>query len=120
MPTEAKINESYLVDKDSSVYFETNPSNLATPMNAINYQLKWEAGVSGKVTWEASIYEGLWEDLEACEPVELVITGDELIKHCIIVLPNAWLTMGYLRFIWEPDASGSSGNISAAIRVVPI
>ena len=120
MATRAITNEEYVIDQDSSSSFQSSAIDLTLPLQAINYQAKWTAGVSGTLTWQAAIYEDLWETLVACEAVDLEITGSEPVKNSIVALPYSWLTMGYIRVIWVPSGGGSTGNINVAIRIVPI
>ena len=120
MSTFAPINKNYIVDQDGSVPF-TSPHviNLTSPNASINWQFKWDSGVSGKITWFASIFSEpfVWENLISCEAVELTI--DSSAESSIISLPENWLTVGFIKFEFVPLA-GSSGLISAAIRSVPV
>jgi hypothetical protein len=106
-----------MVDKDSSVSFESPILDLELPIASVNYQLKWDVGVRGKFTWQATIFPDLWEAFVACEEVILIVDGSE--EHSIISIPNSWLTAGFTRFVWVPD-EGSTGNIDVASRIVPI
>lgn len=120
MATRALTNLEYLVGQDSSVAFDSPVTDLAMPNKSTSYQFKWAAGVKGTLTWYASIYKYEWEQYVACEAVELVITGEETRRSSIIALPDNWLMVGHLKFSWVPDGDGSTGNIDAAIRIVPI
>jgi len=115
----APINPNYIVDQDGSQAFTSRVIDLLKPLSAINYQMKWEASVLGRFIWEASIFPDpyCWEALVNCEEVELLITSDA--TSGIVSLPNQWLTVGFIRFRFEPF-DGSVGLIQAAIRAVPI
>jgi len=117
MSIRAHINENYVAETSSVSAFDSPVIDLALPHSAISYQIEWEAGVVGEITWKAAIKSGLWETLVACEEVSLVVDGTA--ESAIVAIPNIWFTVGYLKFSWVPN-EGSTGNISAAIRVVPI
>ena len=125
MSTKAITNQNYVASQDSSVSFESPIVRLEHPLRSICYQVCWESNVKGKMTWQASIFSDpfKWETLVNCEEVTLEIPGDTPFgqDHAIISIPNIWLTVGFLRFIWEPLSDGSSeGNIDVAIRIVPV
>ena len=120
MSNKALTNLKYMVDQDSSVTFDSPVMDLTMPNTAIGYHFKWDAGVRGVLTWYASIFEDdyEWEQYVACEPVEYTIDGSA--TSTIITLPSNWMMVGHLKFSWVPDVGGSTGNISTAIRIVPI
>ncbi len=114
-------NSTYLVDKDSSVAFDLPIINNTLVKKAINWQFKWDATVIGKFIWEASIFPEpySWEPLVSCEVVEL-LTGEQApLLSGIVVLPEVWQTVGFIRPGWIPDGGGSTGLIQGAIRIVP-
>jgi len=115
MPTRAVQNLEYMEGEDSSVSFESPIVDLEYPQRAINYHIKWDAGVRGKFSWKAAIFPDLWVSLVACEEVTYTVDGS--LDHDIISLPNNWLNSGKLKFIWEPDVGGSTGSIDVAIRI---
>lgn len=116
MATRALTNLNYIVDQDSSVAFDSPIIDLEHPFVAVNYQIKWDLNVRGEFIWLATIYPDLWENYIACEEVNYRVDGTA--EHTIISLPQSWLTAGYLKFEWVPEA-GSSGLISVASRIVP-
>jgi len=120
MPTRALTNLEYMVDQDSSATFESPPLDLTYPFVAVNYQFKWEVGVTGKFTWYATIFPDLWEPLVACEEVTFTIDGTEELgeEHNLISLPCTWLNSGYIKFVWVPEET-SVGMIDVASRIVP-
>ena len=113
--TTAPKNLNHVVDQDSSVAFESPTIDLERPVEAIQYQIAWDASVLGVFTFQATIYDDLWEDIPGCS-IEVWTSGQEA-GHKIVAIPKTWITAAKLRFKWEPDASGSSGNINAAIRI---
>ena len=115
------IMENWLVNRDSSNQFETPIYTLDSPVRAINYQFKWEAGVVGVMTLYGSIYPDpyYWEEVVGCECITVDMLAVEDHEHEIVSLSGVWLTLGFLQWVWTPDAGGSTGNINAAMRVVP-
>ena len=117
----AITNPSYIVDQDSSIPFTSPIIDLQKPISSLCYQMKWSSSsVIGKFIWEASVFPDpyCWEQLVSCESVELITQEQETLSG-IVSLPNIWLTVGYVRFMWIPDV-GSIGEIDVAIRIVPI
>ena len=117
----AIVNENYIVDQDSSVGFQSPIVDLESALSAINYQVLWDADVSGELVWQASIFDDpfRWEDLVNCKAVKLNIPGDgNGNNHSIVSIDGIWLTVGFLRFDWRP--SNSTGNLNVSIRIVPI
>ncbi len=117
MSTKAITIEDYLVDQDGSQDFTSPVYDLRHPLLSMNWQMKWEAGVTGFFIWEASIFSDpkVWETLVACEEVKLNI--ETAPGSGIVSLPNQWLTAGFIRFRFV--AAGGSGLIQVAMRVVP-
>ena len=113
-------NIDYLVDQDSvNAFIFPTVLNLTLAISSVSWQMKWDSGVIGKFIWEASIYPDpyCWEPMVACEAVELNITSD--MNSGIVSLPHVWLTVGYVRWRFQPT-QGSVGLIQSAIRIVPI
>ena len=124
MTTYAPINQTYIVDQDSSVTFDSPVIDLVLPYKAINYQLKWaDANVKGQFIWKASIFSDpyVWEEMVSCQEVKFSTRdAPDGVTSMIVSLPTVWLSQGFLKFTWVPFASGSAGNIQTAIRIVPI
>jgi hypothetical protein len=120
MPTFAPINDNYILDKDSSVSFESPIVDLMFPLQAVNYQLKWAENVSGRFIFEGSVYPDpyCWETIVNCE--EIIVEAGPSGGSSIVSLTGVWLTLGFVRYRWDPADSGSTGNINTAIRVVPV
>ena len=118
MPTRALTNLNYVVDQDSSVAFESPIIDLEKPIHSLSYQFRLDPTVRGIFKWYASIYPDLWEVFVACSTVDYVV--EDGANANIIALPNAWLTVGRLKFVWTPTEGVSTGNISVAVRIVPI
>ncbi len=118
--TRAITNVGYLVDQDSSISWETDPIALDLASKAICWQFKWDASVSGTFTAYASIFSDpfVWETMVACNEVKFS-TSDVSVQSSIIALPDSWQMAGFIKWGFSPDV-GSSGNTSAAIRIVPI
>ena len=120
MSTKAITMTEYIVDQDGSVSFYSPIYNLTLPLKSMGWQFKWESGVLGTFLWEASIYPGpySWESLVVCETVSFTIDSSTTNESCIVVLPDQWQNVGYIRFGFVP-ATGSTGLIQTALRVVP-
>jgi hypothetical protein len=119
--TQAIINEKWLTNQDTSVEIISPIIDLRCALQALNFQVEWEAGVKGAFIWEASIFSDpyKWETIVNCE--QIIVTTDGLTAgSCIVALTYLWLSMGFVRMRFEPDATeGSTGNANVAIRVVP-
>ena len=119
--TFAPINDNYIVGHDSSTSLTSPIIDFRKPLSSLCYQMRWTENVLGSFVWEASIFPDPynWEQLVSCEEVKFS-TGDYLeTLSNIVSIPNIWLTVGFIRFRWEPLA-GSVGTIDVAIRIVPV
>ena len=118
MAVKSYTNVNYIVDQDGSASFDSAILDLTLAIKSVNWQIKWATGVLGEFIWEASVYPEphTWETLVACEEVRFTIGTS---NSCIVSLPDQWLTAGFTRFRFVP-ATGSTGLIQAAIRIVPI
>ena len=104
-----------LVDQDSSSSFESRSIDLASPLEALNYELSWETGVTGVFTFQGAIVVNRFKDIINCKTITVSAGG---VASCEIVsLTGIWLTLGFVRFTWTPATS--TGNFSVALRVVP-
>ena len=117
----AITNPELFVDEDASASFEMSPKSLDVPLQALGYQFKWEAGVIGVVTFKASIFPSPynWETLVSCESVTFTTGESPITRSMIISIPGIWLSAGFLKFEFVPDA-GSTGVMDVAERVVPL
>jgi len=120
MATKAITKVDFIVDKDASLTFESIVMNMIHPLQSLSYQFVWDVGVVGIVDFYASIYPPpyKWEALVSCSNV-CFNTADSATESEIISIPGLWLTAGYIKFIFTPDAGGSTGNMNVAQRVVP-
>lgn len=115
-------NDKYLVDEDSSVPFELPIISNILGKQTLSWQFKWESGVVGEFIWEASIFPTpyCWEPLVSCQVVELKTSEQSPLLSGIVVLPQVWHTVEYIKLSWVPSAGGSAGLIQGAIRIVPL
>jgi hypothetical protein len=115
-------NDQYLVDQDGSVPFDLPVIRNTLAIQTISWQFKWASGVAGKFIWEASLFPDpyCWEPLVSCQVVELDTLSQLPLLSGIVVLPEVWHTVEYIKPSWVPSAGGSSGLIQGAIRVVPL
>lgn len=111
----AITSTEWIVDQDSASTFNSPVTDLASPLEALNYELSWEAGVTGVFTFEGAITASRFKDLINCSTVTVTADGSE--SYEIVSLTGIWLTLGFVRFTWVP--SGSSGDINVALRIVP-
>lgn len=113
--TTALTNTSFIVDEDSSSAFYSPVSNLESAISALNYEISWEAGVTGVFTFEGAITEEKFQPSIGCDPVSFSADGSAGFE--IVSIFGVWLTLGFIRFGWVP--SSSTGNINVVLRVVP-
>jgi len=118
MPTKALVNNDYIMDQDASVPFISPEFELTLPIESLNYQIRYDEGVAGLITWQGTIDGINWETLDLCEPVTLTIDGLARGSDIISIL-KIWETISAIRFTWGP-AGASPGNINVSLRIGPI
>lgn len=110
----------FLPPTDSANEVISKVYDLKIGVRALAYQVTWDAPASGQFIFEATIFDGKWETLVDCEEVRIDSTPGTA-GHSIVVIPKVWLVARFLRFRWVPTTgTPSSGNISAALRVLRI
>lgn len=121
MSFEAKVNNTYAVNLPAEVAQTSDSIDLRLATKSIGFQFQWDSGVVGDITFEASLYTDppKWTPLVACEEVKFATTDYADLRTCIIAIPDVWTLCAKIRWNFTP-AAGSNGNISAAIRIVPI
>lgn len=117
MATKAIINNSFVLDKDSSGAFNSPVTTLDEPLQSLNFQLFWEDGVLGAFQFQSNIKSGEWEQMLDCNkrPVQVIVGG--VAGNEIVSLINPWKAFNAVRFVWVPQSS--SGLINCSLRVVP-
>ncbi len=117
MSTKAIINNTFVFNRDSSSTFPSPVTTLDEPLQSLNFQLFWEAGVLGAFQFQTDIKSGEWEQLLDCNkrPVQVIAGGTE--ANEIVSLINPWQAFNAVRFVWVPQSS--SGLINCTLRVVP-
>lgn len=112
------LNLKYIEAADSSTNQGSPLISLEYPHDSICLQFRWQAGVAGVFTFQASLFNDQWETLVGCEELKVTVdtgkAGSELVS-----IPGSWMVTRNLRFIWTPDEGGSSGTYDVALRIVP-
>jgi hypothetical protein len=111
------LNETYVLDQDSTQEYISPVLSLEYPVAGIFYQFVWPSSVRGEFIFEAAIIQDQWEPLTDCEEVKVIADSIEDSSK-IVTIPQAWTLVSALRFRWVPY-SPTSGTFTVGLRICP-